>query len=896
MSGIVPIPTTRVGDFFIRQSLASQIQANQLDLFKLENEVSTGKRLILPSDDPSSALRAIDLQRALQQKQQYQTSLQGSQQLLDSADTSLQDITTTLNTIKAEALSVNNTTATADQRQAVLNDVDQAIQSLVKAGNSDLNGQYLFAGSASSSQPFDYENGFVTYSGNDKSLRNYVDSGYLFDTNVTGSDVFGGLSSGVLGSADLNPQLTSDTSLSSINGGKGISPNAAISVTVSSGGTATTSIIDLSSAATIGDVQRLIESHPPSGASLNVNIVNNGLSITAGAGTTTKVGEIAVGKTAHELGIFTPTNALGTQTVQGTDLNPALLKTTPLSDLLGIKAQGQVAAAGQNNDLVLTAAQNGAAFNGTNVVYTAGATAGSEVASYDANTNTITVQIQNGVSTAAQVAAAINQDIPQYFTAQVSPNDATTSALAGTGTLTTGSFSSVTSGGSGQALDTTHGLILTNGGQTVTLDISQAKTVEDLTNLINGAGLNFDAQINAAQNGIDVRSRLSGADFTIGENGGTTAAQLGIRTYTGSTNLADLNNGIGVPTNVSPPDPTKLDQLQITARDGTTLNVDLTGSKTLQDVITRINNATGNHTGTTSVTAQINSTGQGIQLVDSSTSATPTPLTVNEPSGTHAAEYLGFVASGATQGTSTTTDASGNYVFAGSNVSQPDLEITARDGTNVFVELTGATTVQDAINIINQASASAGAHITAQLATTGNGISLVDSSPTTTGDLTVQTVQGSQAAQYLGFMPAGQTQIASHATDGSGNYVLTSTDNNTQQVDSVFNTLIRLKTALASGDVTQISAAITPFDNDLERVNFARAQVGSRSQSLDVIKSRLTDENTQIQSSLSNETDVDLVQAISDLTAKQFALQASLQATAQIMNLTILNFLPATGL
>ena len=119
------------------------------------------------------------------------------------------------------------------------------------------------------------------------------------------------------------------------------------------------------------------------------------------------------------------------------------------------------------------------------------------------------------------------------------------SKLAGTGTVNIATFNSVTSGGSGQPLDQTHGLILTNGGKSVNLDISQAKTVEDLTNLINASGLNFSAQINATKNGIDVRSRLSGADFTIGENGGTTATQLGIRTYTGTTNLADLNRGIG---------------------------------------------------------------------------------------------------------------------------------------------------------------------------------------------------------------------------------------------------------------------------------------------------------------------------------------------------------------
>ncbi len=73
MSNIVPIPTTRVGDYFIRQRLVAQTQSDQVDLFKLQTEVSTGQRLQLPSDDAPAALRAIGLQRLLAQKTQIQT-------------------------------------------------------------------------------------------------------------------------------------------------------------------------------------------------------------------------------------------------------------------------------------------------------------------------------------------------------------------------------------------------------------------------------------------------------------------------------------------------------------------------------------------------------------------------------------------------------------------------------------------------------------------------------------------------------------------------------------------------------------------------------------------------------------------------------------------------------
>src|SRR5262249_46832924 len=157
------------------------------------------------------------------------------------------------------------------------------------------------------------------------------------------------------------------------------------------------------------------------------------------------------------------------------------------------------------------------------------------------------------------------------------------------------------------ALDTGSGLIITNGGKSVTLDTSGADTVEDLLNLINGAGLGVVASINSDHTGINVQSSLSGADLTIGENGGQLATQLGIRSYTGETKLADFNNGIGAQASgtLQQLDPSKLDSLTIVARDGKVLTVPLTGVTSLKGVADAINSATGNNTGTTAVTASL---------------------------------------------------------------------------------------------------------------------------------------------------------------------------------------------------------------------------------------------------------------------------------------------------
>jgi flagellar hook-associated protein 3 len=896
MSGIIPIPTTRVSDLFIRQRLVGQAQNDQLALSKLQNQISTGRRLSLPSDDAPAALRAISLQRLLDRKGQIKTNIQASNSYLSAAESNLNSVSTLLTQLRGDVVGVTGTLSTDADRQTLVQQVDQAIQTLVAAGNAKSQGRYLFAGSTSQDQPYGFDGSYVTYTGNEGVLRSYVDLERLFDTNLAGTDVFGGISSQIKG-GDLNPHLTEDTLLSTINGGQGISRDAAITVSINTGPSTKTSVIDLSHAVTLGDVAHLIEQNAPAGTTIVADVTGSGLKLSTASGTIA-VSEVAEGQAAQELGLAS--GAAPTNTINGNPLNAAVLKTTKLETLLGTKAEGRIVSTNaNNNDIVLTATKNGTAFNDVRVIFqpTVGVTAGSEVVTFDTSNPSdkkLYVQIEGGVSTAQQVATAITAE--GTFSAVVDYHDATSVEEAGANPVQAGDFGPLTSGGSGQVLDSTSGIILTNGGQSVTLDTSSAVTVEDFMNLINGSDLNLRAEINSTRDGINVRSLLSGADFTIGENGGTTATQFGIRTYTGTTNLADFNRGIGVPTTSSLEqlDTAKLDNLRIVARDGTVLNVNLSGSTTLQDVADKINTAVGNNAGTTAVLAQLSPNGNQIDLVDSSTASTTT-FRVESLAGNQAAEYLGFVAQGSAQSTAPISDTLGNSLLAGGNVLGNDLKITAADGTELWIDLAGAQTVQDVIDRINNNPANDGVptkQINARLALTGNGIELVDQTGGA-GTLSVSVAEGSTAAQFLGFVADGQTQSSASAVhvDGSGHQVLTSEDRHTIETDSVFNTLLRLKTALQQNDTSEIGRSLDRLDTDISRVTFARSEIGSRLQSLDTIGGKLQDEDVQLKSALSDDMDVDLVQAISDMTSRQYAFQASLQTAASVLNMSLLDFI-----
>jgi flagellar hook-associated protein 3 FlgL len=357
MAGIIPLPNTRVSGMLIRQRLLAQLQADQLDLFRLQNQVSTGQRITLPSEDVPAARRAMTLQRLLERKEQLRANVETGQSFLRTTDVVLNDVASLLGDIRGTALGASSTTTTDAERQAAVSVVTSAIEQLLATANTKFRGRYLYAGSQTNVLPYTFEGGFVKYHGDGQDVSTFSDIGVLFATNAPGHEVFGGTSSEVLGGVDLSPQVTENTLLSSLRDGRGISPNGALQI---SDGT-NTSIVDISSAVTVGDVIRQIEASPPAGRQITASLNGQGLTLqldVAGGGNLT-VTEVGSGKAAGELGILEPTGVL-TAPLVGSALDPVILKTTPLGDLLGAKARARLASAGGNNDLIIEAAVNGA--------------------------------------------------------------------------------------------------------------------------------------------------------------------------------------------------------------------------------------------------------------------------------------------------------------------------------------------------------------------------------------------------------------------------------------------------------------------------------------------------------------------------------------------------------
>jgi flagellar hook-associated protein 3 FlgL len=128
------------------------------------------------------------------------------------------------------------------------------------------------------------------------------------------------------------------------------------------------------------------------------------------------------------------------------------------------------------------------------------------------------------------------------------------------------------------------GIVVTNGARTKTLTFAGATRVQDVLNTLNASGMGIKASINADGDGIEIANLIAGSSLVIGENGGSDAEGLGIKTVDSSVSLSRLNGGLGI-------HPVEGDDLRVTNALGVSFDVDLSAAKTIGEVISAINTA-----------------------------------------------------------------------------------------------------------------------------------------------------------------------------------------------------------------------------------------------------------------------------------------------------------------
>lgn len=157
-------------------------------------QMSTGKRVNRPSDDPIAASQAVVLSQSQSQNSQFALARTFATQKVSLEDNVLSQVNAAITSAKEKLVNAGNGTLSDDDRLSLASDLQGIRDQLMNLANSaDGNGRYIFAGYKTEAPPFDSVTG--DYNGGTQAISQQVDTTRNMVISHTGQQIFESITS-----------------------------------------------------------------------------------------------------------------------------------------------------------------------------------------------------------------------------------------------------------------------------------------------------------------------------------------------------------------------------------------------------------------------------------------------------------------------------------------------------------------------------------------------------------------------------------------------------------------------------------------------------------------------------------------------------------------------------
>ncbi|MEO8777558.1 MAG: flagellar hook-associated protein FlgL [Rhodanobacter sp.] len=182
----------RLSTSWMYQQSTNTMLNQQSALAVTQNQVSTGQRINVASDDPGGAGQLVSLDHILAANTQYSSNINSANTRLASEQSTLSSVRNLYDSVRSIAIQGINGTLSSSDRAGMATQLGQLRDQLVQLANTpDSNGNALFAGTSTTTAPFVTDaSGAVSYSGNDATLMAAAGAGLRIPTSDAGSAVF----------------------------------------------------------------------------------------------------------------------------------------------------------------------------------------------------------------------------------------------------------------------------------------------------------------------------------------------------------------------------------------------------------------------------------------------------------------------------------------------------------------------------------------------------------------------------------------------------------------------------------------------------------------------------------------------------------------------------------
>jgi flagellar hook-associated protein 3 FlgL len=181
----------RISTYMMFQNGEQAISSAQTQLMQTELQLSSGKQINSPSDNPIGAANVASLDSTLAQLTQFQSNQNQAQLQLNQAGSAMSSLVNLVQSAQQTLVQAGDGSYSDSQRQALAQQLQGDLNQMVGLANSsDGQGGYLFAGSQQSAPPFSQVGNNVTYGGDSTLQSVQVSQNRQLQIKFSGDDIF----------------------------------------------------------------------------------------------------------------------------------------------------------------------------------------------------------------------------------------------------------------------------------------------------------------------------------------------------------------------------------------------------------------------------------------------------------------------------------------------------------------------------------------------------------------------------------------------------------------------------------------------------------------------------------------------------------------------------------
>jgi flagellar hook-associated protein 3 FlgL len=174
----------------INTQLLRNLNSNMNRMDNLQNQLSTGRRINKPSDDPVGLSFSLRYRSELSANDQYQANTTSAISWLEYTDATLGKAGDVFQRLRELTVQGANGTNPQTAMDAIQSEVKQLYSEMVSIGNSDFNGKHVFNGQMTDIAPYTDATAAVDNTDSAK-IQFEIGAGVRLPVNITGQDVFG---------------------------------------------------------------------------------------------------------------------------------------------------------------------------------------------------------------------------------------------------------------------------------------------------------------------------------------------------------------------------------------------------------------------------------------------------------------------------------------------------------------------------------------------------------------------------------------------------------------------------------------------------------------------------------------------------------------------------------